>query len=76
MTIKILGGGCPKCQKLYENTKGALTQTGLEAEVLKITDMVSIMKYKVLSTPALVIDDTVVSMGKVLDAQPNAKLLQ
>ncbi len=75
MTIKILGGGCPKCQKLYENTKDALSTRNIEAEVMKVTDMAEIMRYQVMSTPALVIDDTVVSTGKVLDPSSIAALL-
>lgn len=75
MTIKILGGGCPKCQKLYENTKAALSARSTEAEVVKVTDMAEIMRYRVMSTPALVIDDTVVSTGKVLDPSSIAALL-
>jgi small redox-active disulfide protein 2 len=73
--IKILGGGCPKCQKLYEHAQSAVSNNSIEAEIEKITDMVTIMKYNILSTPALVIDDQVVSTGKVLSAEEISALL-
>ncbi len=75
MEIKILGGGCPKCQKLYSNTLEALEQTGKSADVSKVTDMAQIMAYKVMSTPALVIDEKVVSTGQVLGADTIAQML-
>ena len=56
MLIKILGTGCAKCTTLYDNVKAALTELGREAEVIKVQDIPSIMKYGVMSTPALVVD--------------------
>lgn len=73
--IKILGGGCPKCQKLYEHTQAAAAQTGTEAHIEKITDMKEILTYRVLSTPALVIDEQVVSAGRVLSSEEISQLL-
>jgi len=65
MKIEILGTGCAKCKTLYENTKKALEETGTNAEVVKVEDIPSIMKYGVMSTPALVIDGQVKFSGKV-----------
>lgn len=65
MKIEILGTGCAKCKTLYENTKKALEESGTSAEVVKIEDIPSIMKYGVMSTPALVIDGQVKFSGKV-----------
>lgn len=66
MLIKILGTGCKKCVTLTENTQTALANLGREAEVVKVTDITEIAAMGVMSTPALAIDDQVVSMGKVL----------
>lgn len=65
MRIEVLGTGCAKCKNLYENTQRALAQSGKVAEVVKVEDLVSIMKYGVMSTPALVVDGKVVFSGKV-----------
>jgi small redox-active disulfide protein 2 len=65
MKIEVLGTGCAKCKTLYENAKMALAESGQSAEVVKIEDIPSIMKYGVMSTPALVIDGQVKFSGKV-----------
>lgn len=65
MKIEVLGAGCAKCKTLYENTNKALEESGKSAEVVKIEDISSIMKYGVMSTPALVIDGQVKFSGKV-----------
>lgn len=65
MKIEVLGTGCAKCKTLYENTRKALEESGTSAEVVKIEDIPSIMKYGVMSTPALVIDGQVKFFGKV-----------
>ena len=65
MKIEVLGTGCAKCKTLYENTKQALAESGQQAEVVKIEDIPAIMKYGVMSTPALVIDGQVKFSGKV-----------
>lgn len=56
MIVKVLGTGCPKCKKLEENARIAISETGLEATVEKVTDLNRIMDYGVMITPALVID--------------------
>ena len=66
MNIKILGTGCKKCQELEKNTRMAVEELQLDAQVEKVEDIKEIMKYKVMSTPALVIDEKLVSAGKLL----------
>jgi small redox-active disulfide protein 2 len=75
MTIKILGTGCSKCKKLEENTKEAVKMLGLDASVEKVEDVKSIMGYGVMMTPALVVDEEVKSVGKVLSAKDIAKII-
>lgn len=76
MIIKVLGSGCKNCIALKENTETALKETGVEAEVVKVENMKDIVAYGVLQTPALVIDEKVVSYGKVLKPKDIAKILQ
>ena len=65
LQIKILGTGCPNCQKLAEETQKAVTNLDIEAEIEKITDYSEILDYDVLSTPGLVINEQVVSSGRI-----------
>ena len=65
MKIEILGPGCPKCKKLYENTQEALQKTGVAADVVKVTKLSDISNYGVMLTPAIVIDGRVKAVGKV-----------
>ena len=76
MKIKILGGGCASCKKLYENIKKVVAKTGVDAEVEYITDMEKVMAYSVMSMPALVVNEKVVAMGKVLKPAEIVKLLE
>lgn len=76
MVIKILGSGCKNCIALKENTEIALKDAGISAEVQKVTDFQDIMSYGVMSTPALVIDEKVVSFGKVLKPNEIVKILE
>lgn len=76
MIIKILGSGCKSCEILTNNTKTALEEIGLEAEVIKVTDFKEIMSYGVISTPTLVIDEKVVSVGKTLKPKEISKILE
>ena len=75
MIIKILGSGCKKCVALGENAKTAAEASGKQAEIVKVTDMAQIAGYGVMSTPGLVVDEKLVSSGKVLSAQEIEKLL-
>lgn len=75
MIIKILGSGCSKCVTLTENTRQALAKTGKQAEIVKVTNFADIAAYGVMSTPALVIDEKLVSYGKVLKPDEITALL-
>ena len=75
MNIKVMGGGCCKCENLLSAVKEAVAQKGIDAEIEYITDMARIMEYGIMSTPALMVDNKVVSMGRVLKAKDVAKLL-
>ena len=76
MTIKILGSGCKNCITLKENTEAALKEAGMEADIVKVTDIKDIMAYGVMSTPALVIDERVVSFGRVLKPKEIVKIIE
>ncbi len=65
MKIKILGGGCPRCEKLEQTTRDAANTLGIEAEFIKVKNMNEIMQYEILETPALVIDEKVKSYGRI-----------
>lgn len=73
--VKVLGTGCPSCHALLESTKEAVKSMGASVEVEYVTDLEKIMAYGVMSMPALVVNEKVVSMGKVLKAQDVEKLL-
>ncbi len=64
--IQILGTGCPKCKQLFANAEAAAKTAGIEAKIEKVEKIMEIMKFGVMSTPALVVDGTVKSVGKVL----------
>jgi small redox-active disulfide protein 2 len=68
MKIQILGTGCPKCNKLYQNAKAAVEAAGIEADIEKITNLNDIMAFGVMVTPALAIDGQIKSSGKVPSA--------
>lgn len=65
MRIKVLGSGCAKCNKLYDKVKEIAQTNNIEAEIVKETDIQEIMKYKVMMTPAVVINEKVVSYGVI-----------
>ena len=73
--IKVLGAGCKSCHEQYENAKAAVKALGLSIKVEYITDMEKVMGYGVMSLPAIVVNEKVVSMGKVLKAADVEKLL-
>lgn len=75
MNIKVLGGGCRSCEALLQAAREAVAKKGIDAEVEYITDMERIMHYGVMSMPALMIDDKIVSAGKVLKAKDVEKFL-
>lgn len=75
MEIKVLGTGCASCKVLYAAVENAVAELGLDAKVVKEEDLPEIMKYNVLSMPALVIDGLVVSSGRKLTVGEVKKLL-
>ncbi|MBW4961106.1 thioredoxin family protein [Sulfitobacter sp. CW3] len=75
MIIKILGSGCKKCVTLGDNAKAAAEAAGKDVEIVKVTDFAEIAAYGVMSTPALVVDDRVLSSGKVLSAAEIGQML-
>jgi small redox-active disulfide protein 2 len=65
ISIKVLGSGCANCKRLEANARKAVEELQIEAEIEKVTDMGEIMKWPILATPGLVINDKVVSSGRV-----------
>jgi len=65
INIKILGSGCANCKRLEATARKVVASLGVEAEVDKVTDFNEIMKWPILSTPGLVINDKVVSSGRI-----------
>ena len=75
MNIKILGTGCPKCKTLEKLTREVVEQNGIEATITKVEDIVEIMKYGIMSTPALVVDEKVEIKGRVPSIDEIKKVL-
>jgi small redox-active disulfide protein 2 len=65
LTIKVLGSGCANCKKLEAVTRQVIDQMGVQADVIKVTEYPDIMAYSVMSTPGLVINEKVVSTGRI-----------
>jgi len=76
MKIKILGSGCRNCVALAKNTEEALKDLGIEAEIIKVTDFKDIASYGIMSTPGFVIDEEVISYGKVLKSNAIKEILE
>jgi small redox-active disulfide protein 2 len=74
--IKVLGSGCANCKKLEENTKKAVEELGINAEIQKVEDIKSILKYGVMKTPGLVVDEKVKVMGRVPNSEEIKKYLR
>jgi small redox-active disulfide protein 2 len=66
MEIKVLGDGCAHCNVLYSHTLQAVEELGLDVSVAQVSDILQILQYHVLSTPALVVDGQVAAAGEVL----------
>ena len=75
MEIKILGSGCKKCHQLEKNVKDTVEKLQITADIEHVTDIEKIIGYGVMSTPALVVNDKVLSTGKVLKEKELEKLL-
>lgn len=75
MDIKILGTGCPKCKTLEKVTREVIEQNGFDATVTKVEDIMDIMKYNILSTPALVVNEKVEIKGRVPSAEEIKQVL-
>lgn len=76
MQIKILGSGCANCKKLEANAREAVNELGVEAEIIKVEDFKDIMKYGVMRTPAIVINEKVKMYGKVCTVEEVKKYIQ
>lgn len=75
MDIKVLGPGCAKCKSLEKATREAVSESGIDATVTKVEDIVEIMKYGIMVTPALVVDEKVVLKGIVPSVKEVVNLL-
>ncbi|MDD5505928.1 MAG: thioredoxin family protein [Candidatus Omnitrophica bacterium] len=75
MKIEILGAGCPKCKQLAANAEAAARELSIAAEISKVTDIDKITGYGLMLTPALAVDGTVVSAGKVLNKDEIKKII-
>ena len=73
--VQVLGAGCPRCAKLFENAQKAVANAGISAKVEKVSDMDVITEFGVMATPALVIDGEVKAVGRVLTADEIKRLL-
>ena len=76
MEIKVLGTGCASCKALFATVQQAVTELGIEATVIKEEDLMKIMEYNVMSLPALVVNEKVVSKGKKLSIDEVKDLLK
>lgn len=74
--VKVLGGGCAKCNALEEATRAALEELGMDTAIDHVTDFTQIAAYRVMSTPALVVDGKVVSYGKALNKEEAKAAIQ
>jgi small redox-active disulfide protein 2 len=75
MEIKILGTGCPKCKTLEKLTREVVAQNGIQATIIKVEDITEIMKYHIMSTPALVVNEKVEIKGRVPSASEIKEVL-
>jgi len=73
--IQVLGPGCAKCKKLFENAEQAVAELGVDCEVVKITDINEITRYNVMITPALAVDGKIKSSGSALNVDKVKKIL-
>lgn len=74
--VKVLGPGCAKCKLTYDNVLEAVQQSGVKAEVTKVEDIMEMMKYNVMTTPVLVIDEEVKIKGRIAHVKEIRELLE
>ena len=74
--IKVLGPGCPKCKTTFHNVEEAVKQLGIEANIIKIEDIEGMMRYNVLTTPVLMIDDVIKIKGRIAQIDEIKELLK
>ncbi len=75
-SIKVLGAGCPNCHKLFETVKSAMPELGINIQVEYITEKDEVAKYNVPALPAVLVNDVVVSTGKMLSLEDVKKLFR
>ena len=75
MEIKVVGSGCATCKRLLANVREAVSELGVEADVLYVTELEEIMKTGILRTPGLMVDGRVKSMGRVLSVQEIGRMI-
>lgn len=75
MEIKVLGTGCPKCKTLEKTTREVISEMNIEANISKVEDIMKIMEYGVMHTPALVVNEKVVFSGRVPSANEIKELI-
>ena len=76
MNIKVIGEGCDKCDRLYENTKEAIEALQLDADLEKVEDLIEIVKLGVLTAPSVMVDGKLVVSGQVASTKTLMKLLE
>lgn len=75
MEIKILGTGCPKCKALEKLTREVVEKNGFDASITKVEDIMDIMKYNIMTTPALVVNEKVEFKGRIPSAEEIKQVL-
>ncbi len=75
MNIKVIGTGCDKCDQLYENTKSAIEELGLNANIEKVEDLMEMVKLGVLSSPSLMVDGKLVVSGRIVSKEKIIELI-
>ncbi len=76
MNLKVIGTGCEKCDQLYENTKQAVAELGIQAEIEKVENLMEIVKLGVMTSPSLMKDGKLIISGQVVSTDKIVKLLQ
>ena len=76
MNLKVIGTGCEDCDRLYENTKAAVAQLGLDAKIEKVEDLMEIVKLGVMTAPSLMKDGKLIVSGQVVSTEKIIKLLK